>query len=769
MRLVKMDPNTGYVSSWLWIPKHYVNLAGTKNALTFSFPDPYNPAATKTICLWREAQHHLLVPRAFWKAKGLPFRVVDLRPKSYHKTDVKSRIQLDHRLDPKQGKLVSTGDDVQDKSINAMLASSGGGLQLACISGKANIGVNRGGKGFTTDLATACKWWIGTDRYAWDKTIPTYIRSHVGDRIGLQRVVAFVHRGVKPLHALRLEDGKVLELTDDHEVMTSSGFKAVKDLRSGDLVITDSDRTEPTGKKKVAYRRIGLFNHRPGAEAFGYGIPKAVAIKSINSTGRSEDVYDVICADPHRNFVADGIVVHNCGKGKTIVALEYFARLQVPALIVVPDTQLLEQWRNAINEVLDVPGGVGLIQGDKFDWKRDIVLTTYHTIGARADALPQEVLEWFGVVVWDEGHHIPAMTFAPSAHAFPGTRIYLTATPERDDGMHIVVEYHIGEVLYKDLKQDLKPRMFFRWTGLQLDESDPSVSVRSSNGELHLSMLSSHFGKWIDRMTMILEDAKLAVDGGRKVLVLSNSEAEIINMAMLWETLYGDYNGDLFSDIPEPTLQDINETLQPKELDATDVLEFERVVEALTQRLVGYSAGSRDWLETKKTLDVYTLSLKRHEVFCALRLEMDRRQKRFIKEVLPEMKTCGAMVHKVPPAMRTKFIRDRPVVFAIMKYGKEGLDSPDLDTVLVSTPFSSRNGLQQLMGRPTRSREGKQTPTIVFYEDNVGPLIGMCSKLKKHLRDWAHEEGGPFDYEQIGHAISKKGTWEQNKARIFGP
>jgi superfamily II DNA or RNA helicase len=343
--------------------------------------------------------------------------------------------------------------------------------------------------------------------------------------------------------------------------------------------------------------------------------------------------------------------------------------------------------------------------------------------------------------------------------------VYLTATPERDDGLHIIVEYHLGSVLYKDLSQDLKPRMFFRWTGLQLDETNPDVDVRSRSGELHLSMLAGYFGKWIPRLMLLLDDAKYAVDQGRKVLVLSNSEAEIVNMAALWETMYGNYTGDLYSDIPEPTLSDIKETEQPRELDPVQLTTYLEAVAALEQRV----AATPGDLEGVNLLAQYQRDLKRHQVFKKLVAELDKRQKHFVKGIIPQLKTCGVMVHKVPPKTRTRFIQTMPVVFAIMKYGKEGLDSPELDTVLVSTPFSSRNGLQQLMGRPSRTMDGKKSPTIVFYEDNIGPLIGMCRKLKKHLREWPHEEGGPFDYEQIGQPTSRRGTWETNKLRVFGP
>lgn len=46
---------------------------------------------------------------------------------------------------------------------------------------------------------------------------------------------------------------------------------------------------------------------------FGQGFPKYSEVISIEHYGE-EMTYDIICDDPHRNFVANGIVVHNCGK-----------------------------------------------------------------------------------------------------------------------------------------------------------------------------------------------------------------------------------------------------------------------------------------------------------------------------------------------------------------------------------------------------------------------------------------------------------------------
>ena len=638
MRLVQLDPNTAYLNNWLWVPKKFSNVEGVKNALSFAFSDSYSDTKARYVYLWKESEHHLLVPRHFWDLRALPYRIVDLRPQSYPKVDITSNIKLDHRWVERDGKrsLEPTGDDVQRKSLAALLACPEGTLQLSC------------------------------------------------------------------------------------------------------------------------------------------------------------------------------------GKGKTPTALELAATLKVPTLIVLPDTQLLEQWTHEIDALLKVPGGVGLIQGAKNDWKKAVVLTTYHTLGARAMSLPEEVLRWFGLIIWDEGHHVPAPTFAASAEVFYGKRISLTATPNRDDGQHIISLYHIGPVIYKDLTPVQKPRIFFKWTGLSIDETRPGTDIRDRTGEIHGSKVASYYAKWPERRTDILSDAAYAVQCGRKVLVLSSSEAEIANMAAMWSSGHIGYQAavPLYTDLPIPTPIDVGETLMPMELDyisynkkvtqlhalrtksakapgmsTTYVALFNALVaerkaqteeglaEKLNEQLHSYVLNSlmkghgvlEPEAEVVRQMYAVEQELHQHEVQRKITSELERRQKAYIKDLAPKLLNCGIMIHKIPPKERKRYIDTMPIVFAIMKYGKEGLDAEDLDTVLVSSAFSSKNGLQQLMGRPTRHHEGKKSPVIVIYEDDVGHIIGMCQKLKKHLREWSHDEGGPYEYEYIGHpsTVARRGTWAQNIQRIF--
>lgn len=59
-------------------------------------------------------------------------------------------------------------------------------------------------------------------------------------------------------------------------------------------------------------------HHTKGYENFNHGVPEHSQVLSVTPVGK-EMTYDIVCEDPHRNFVANGIVVHNCGK--TFMAL----------------------------------------------------------------------------------------------------------------------------------------------------------------------------------------------------------------------------------------------------------------------------------------------------------------------------------------------------------------------------------------------------------------------------------------------------------------
>jgi len=107
------------------------------------------------------------------------------------------------------------------------------------------------------------------------------------------------------------------------------------------------------------------------------------------------------------------------------------------------------------------------------------------------------------------------------------------------------------------------------------------------------------------------------------------------------------------------------------------------------------------------------------------------------------------MVSYVSKEDRKEYIDHRKVTIAISKYGREGLDNPALDTVLILEPSVQKGWIQQVMGRVLRVKSGKKSPVVIFFEDNVPIIRGICGSVKKTLRRWPHEEGGPYHYNVV--------------------
>lgn len=450
-----------------------------------------------------------------------------------------------------------------------------------------------------------------------------------------------------------------------------------------------------------------------------------------------------------------GILELACGKGKTVVFLELLSRLHVPALIAVDNLNLLYQWRREIVKHLEVSeSDIGLIAEGVFDWKKPIVLATYTSLADRADTFPEEARRWFGVFCGDEGHHLKAKTWCRAVDLFPCRRYALTATPKTADGRHVIYDFHVGKVLFRDKTQDLRPDVGFLWTGLELDMTDDKTKelVCDRNGELHVSKLAGYFGQWPERLAFILTELKKLHAAKRRILVLSNSVAETVNLLALWNGIH-----DLYSDIPLPTPADVGETVPAEMLEDRQIGQFKRSLGNLIGQLKDPTLPEVKRKNLEKTKREIFYRLQKHDCWKKVDLEMGRRQRAYIKKLVEDTKNgeAGLMIHKVKPEVRTKMLADKTIVFAITKYGREGLDEPRLDTLFACEPGTDRNGLEQVMGRVQRAFQGKQSGLVLFVEDKIGLMIGMCNKLREHLRNWPLDQGGPYEYDLIGHPTHK--------------
>jgi len=146
-----------------------------------------------------------------------------------------------------------------------------------------------------------------------------------------------------------------------------------------------------------------------------------------------------------------GIVVLPTGAGKTLVAAMSIHETRLWTLAVVPTLDLLQQWRVALASALSVSADdIGIFGGGEKEVK-PITIITYDS----AALYPRE-LKRFGLLIFDECHHLPAPTYRLIAEsAFTPLRLGLSATPERGDMAHLDLEQLIGPEVYRRAPAEL--------------------------------------------------------------------------------------------------------------------------------------------------------------------------------------------------------------------------------------------------------------------------------------------------------------------------
>jgi superfamily II DNA or RNA helicase len=138
-----------------------------------------------------------------------------------------------------------------------------------------------------------------------------------------------------------------------------------------------------------------------------------------------------------------GVVVLPTGTGKTFLAILAIQRTGRPTLVVTPTIDLLNQWYSELTLAFDVP--VGLLGGGYYDLQ-PLTVTTY-------DSAYIHLERWgnrYGLVVFDECHHLPGPTYLLAAlGSLAPFRLGLTATPERADGQETLLSELIGPLVYR--------------------------------------------------------------------------------------------------------------------------------------------------------------------------------------------------------------------------------------------------------------------------------------------------------------------------------
>lgn len=143
-----------------------------------------------------------------------------------------------------------------------------------------------------------------------------------------------------------------------------------------------------------------------------------------------------------------GSVVLPTGSGKTFLGIQAIADAGVSTLVVAPTIDLMNQWHATLTNAFgnQLPDDIGILGGGSHN-VTSLTVTTYDS----AYRYINEYGDRFGLLIFDEVHHLPAPTHQqiPEMSIAP-YRLGLTATYERADGQHEVLEDLVGPVVYEE-------------------------------------------------------------------------------------------------------------------------------------------------------------------------------------------------------------------------------------------------------------------------------------------------------------------------------
>jgi superfamily II DNA or RNA helicase len=228
---------------------------------------------------------------------------------------------------------------------------------------------------------------------------------------------------------------QLADSSDDDSLQEEDDLFSPLDDLSGSV---DIDETESEGSLLEAHLP-------PRDQRDAYALPYPLHLSLVPRD------YQSSATDAWLRAGARGMIVLPTGAGKTVIALDALARLAVRTLVIVPTIELLRQWHTQIASTLQVPESeVGIVGGGE---RRvgPITVMTYDSAAMRGRSL-----DGFGLLIFDEAHHLPAQSYRGIVKHCPAPwRLGLSATVARADGRHIDLDALIGPVIYQREAEEL--------------------------------------------------------------------------------------------------------------------------------------------------------------------------------------------------------------------------------------------------------------------------------------------------------------------------
>ncbi|MHB8596807.1 MAG: DEAD/DEAH box helicase [Ktedonobacteraceae bacterium] len=246
---------------------------------------------------------------------------------------------------------------------------------------------------------------------------------------------------------LRGRDLIITPTPEDTQLSTSELLTTLFGKHLPALVRADMERDKRYGFLRTLPMHLSKVKHalRQQGTAFSVAFEEQPVLPYVPLLSMEPRPYQDEALTQWLAVGSAGVVVLPTGAGKTFVAAMAIAETGLWTLAVVPTLDLLQQWRVALASALSLSTeDIGIFGGGEKEFQ-PITVITYDS----AALYPRE-LSRFGLLIFDECHHLPAPTYRQIAEsAFTPLRLGLSATPERSDMAHTDLDELIGPEVYR--------------------------------------------------------------------------------------------------------------------------------------------------------------------------------------------------------------------------------------------------------------------------------------------------------------------------------
>ena len=241
----------------------------------------------------------------------------------------------------------------------------------------------------------------------------------------------------------------------------------------------------------------------------------------------------------------NGVLSATTAFGKTVIGAKLIGMKKVNTLILVHRQQLLSQWRDRleqfliINESLPEPPKkrgrkkvqriIGHMAAGKDRLSSIVDVAVMQSLNTKGEV--KDAVKNYGMIIVDECHHVPAVTFEQILKKAAAKYIYgLTATPARPDGHHPIIFFYCGPVRFSvDAKKQAEKRPFDhylipRFTSFRLPPGEDGKQLTLQ--EIKAGLVSDDI-----RNQLIIDDVVECFEKGRKSLILTGRVDHVAKIA----------------------------------------------------------------------------------------------------------------------------------------------------------------------------------------------------------------------------------------------